>query len=72
MLFRSTLARDVRGFSALGYQVVRVAAVDLFPRTRHVETVVLLSKLRTEHHIEVDLDLGGYGFDLCREQGQLR
>ena len=67
-----TLARDVRGFSALGYQVVRVAAVDLFPRTRHVETVVLLSKLRTEHHIEVDLDLGGYGFDLCREQGQLR
>ena len=37
-----------------------------------IETVVLLSKLRTEHHIEVDLDLGGYGFDLCREQGQLR
>lgn len=53
-----TLARDVKRFSDCGYRAVRAAAVDLFPRTRHVETVVLLSKLRTEHHIEVDLDLG--------------
>ena len=47
----------------------RCNRLDLFPRTSkgadikmdvssHVETVVLLSKLRTEHHIEVDLDLG--------------
>ena len=35
-----------------------IQPVDLFPRTTHVETVVLLSKLCTEHHIEVDLDLG--------------
>ena len=35
----------------------RALAVDLFPRTQHVETVCLLSKLRAEHHIEVELNL---------------
>ncbi len=39
-----TLARDVRRFAEQGYQAVRAAAVDLFPRTRHVETVVLIQK----------------------------
>lgn len=53
-----TLARDVKRFAGQGYAAARAAAVDLFPRTRHVETVVLLSKLHAEHHIEVDLDLG--------------
>ncbi len=52
-----TLARDVRRFSTLGFAPVRCAAADLFPRTRHVETVCLLSKLRAEHHIEVELNL---------------
>ena len=37
-----TLARDVRRFAEAGYAAVRVAAVDMFPRTRHVETVVCL------------------------------
>ena len=41
----ATLARDVKRFSALGYQVRSAQAVDLFPRTQHVETVVLLSKV---------------------------
>ena len=54
----ATLARDVKHFAGLGYQIERARVFDLFPRTRHVETVVLLSKLRAEHHIEVDLDLG--------------
>lgn len=52
-----TLARDVKRFQEAGYVPARAAAVDMFPRTAHVETVVLLSKLRAEHHIEVDLDL---------------
>lgn len=38
----ATLARDVGRFGALGYQAVRAEAVDLFPRTAHVETVALL------------------------------
>ena len=52
-----TLARDVKRFAATGYRAVRAATVDLFPRTQHVETVCLLSKLKAEHHIEVDLNL---------------
>lgn len=52
-----TLGRDVKRFAAHGYAVTRATAVDLFPRTRHVETVCLLSKLKAEHHIEVDLNL---------------
>ena len=54
----ATLARDAARFAGLGYRAERAQGVDLFPRTAHVETVVLLSKLRAEHHIEVDLDLG--------------
>lgn len=39
-----TLARDVGKFRAARYAVVRAAAVDMFPRTRHVETIVLLQR----------------------------
>lgn len=38
----ATLARDVKRFGALGYAPARAEAVDLFPRTAHVETVMLL------------------------------
>jgi 23S rRNA (uracil1939-C5)-methyltransferase len=40
----ATLARDVKRFGEQGYRAERAEAVDLFPRTAHVETVVLLSK----------------------------
>ncbi len=40
----ATLARDVKRFSALGYEPRRAEAVDMFPRTAHVETVVLMSR----------------------------
>jgi 23S rRNA (uracil1939-C5)-methyltransferase len=40
----ATLARDVKRFSQLGYRLQKAAAVDLFPRTPHVETVALLTK----------------------------
>lgn len=38
----ATLARDIKRFSGEGYTVQKAAAVDLFPRTPHVETVCLL------------------------------
>lgn len=41
-----TLARDVKRFCMVGYAPVRCTAVDLFPRTRHVETIVSLQKGR--------------------------
>ncbi|MEG2454775.1 MAG: 23S rRNA (uracil(1939)-C(5))-methyltransferase RlmD, partial [Oscillospiraceae bacterium] len=40
----ATLARDLKLFSEKGYHAVKAAAVDLFPRTAHVETVVGLEK----------------------------
>ena len=38
-----TLARDLSVFSQKGYVVGEVTPVDMFPRTQHVETVVLMS-----------------------------
>ena len=31
--------------------------MDLFPQTTHVETVCILSKLKSTQHIEVELDM---------------
>lgn len=39
-----TLARDLRLFTEKNYSVKELTSVDLFPRTAHIETVVLLSK----------------------------
>ena len=38
----------MKRFAQLGYQAVRACAVDMFPGTRHVETVALLSKMAAE------------------------
>jgi len=39
----ATLGRDIKIFEGFGYKAVRVCAVDMFPGTRHVESVVLLT-----------------------------
>ncbi len=41
----STLARDLAGLLAAGYGIERLALVDLFPQTFHMETVVSLRLL---------------------------
>ncbi len=51
----ATAARDCKQLSQLGYKAEKLRAFDLFPRTTHVETVVLLSKLISTQHIEVEL-----------------
>lgn len=53
----ASLARDCKELEALGYHLEKAAPVDLFPRTTHVETVCLLSKLKSTQHIEVELDM---------------
>ncbi len=54
----ATLARDIAELlAAQGIVLERAQAFDLFPRTRHVETVCLLSKLHTKQHIEIDLSM---------------
>lgn len=52
-----TLARDLRYLRKRGYAVGACQPVDMFPFTKHVETVVLLSKLKSSKKIEVDLDI---------------
>ncbi|MDO5546167.1 MAG: 23S rRNA (uracil(1939)-C(5))-methyltransferase RlmD [Eubacteriales bacterium] len=53
----ATLARDVALLKERGYRLTSTAAADLFPRCAHVETVCLLSKLKSTQHIEVELDM---------------
>ena len=62
----ATLARDVKLFAQSGYEAVRAAAVDMFPGTANVETVVLLSKgeidskkVRVEFSLE-DMDMSEF------------
>lgn len=52
----ATLARDLRYLVDRGYEVNRVKCCDMFPGTGHVETVVLLSKLKSAKSIEVKIE----------------
>ena len=54
----STQVRDLVQFKKIGYNFNEVFPVDLFPYTKHVETVCLLSKLHeAKHHVNVKLDM---------------
>ena len=53
----ATAARDCARLAEIGYLPIKMRAVDMFPRTGHVETVCLLSKLNTRQHIEVDIHM---------------
>ena len=61
-----TLGRDVKRFAGRDYTLKKAVAVDMFPRTAHVETVVLLSKgevdskkIRVEFSLE-DMDMSEF------------
>ena len=53
----ATLARDIKLLGDLGYRFIEATPVDMFPWTGHVETVCLLSKLKTKQHIEINLNM---------------
>ena len=53
----ATAARDAAWLEKNGYHAEKVQPVDLFPRTKHVEAVLLLTKLNVERHIEVDVSV---------------
>jgi 23S rRNA (uracil1939-C5)-methyltransferase len=62
----ATLARDVKLLEKEGYEMQEAQAVDMFPRTNHVETVVQLSKgeidskkIRVEFSLE-DMDMSEF------------
>ncbi len=52
----ATLARDVKFLRGNGYELERVRAVDQFPHTVHVETVVQLSLKKDTPKIEVIME----------------
>jgi tRNA/tmRNA/rRNA uracil-C5-methylase (TrmA/RlmC/RlmD family) len=41
----ATLARDSKQFLDAGYQITQVAILDMFPQTKHIESMLLLTKL---------------------------
>ena len=53
-----TLARDVKLLTQRGYTLKQALAVDMFPQTPHVETVVLLSHKKPDGHINVKVEFG--------------
>lgn len=42
----ATLARDIKLLGEMGYEFVEATPVDMFPHTGHVETVVLMSRVK--------------------------
>ena len=70
----ATAARDCKELVKMGFTVEKIVPVDLFPRTRHCETVVLLSKgeidskkVRVEFSLE-DMDMSGFQKGATYEQ----
>ena len=57
----ATAARDAAWLEQNGYHAEKVQPVDLFPRTKHCEAVLLLSKLNVERHIEVEVSMDELG-----------
>ena len=55
----ATLARDVGILDGMGYRLLEVTPVDMFAQTVHVESIVLLSKLKSNKlkHINVELEM---------------
>ena len=52
-----SLARDIKYLGEGGYALEKWVGIDNFPRTGHVETVALLSKLDVDKHIDVEIKL---------------
>ena len=52
-----TQKRDLELLTKDGWQVKLIQGVDMFPHTEGIETVVLLSKLKVDHHIEIELKM---------------
>ena len=70
----ATMSRDIKFLTERGYIFEEATPVDMFPHTKHVETVVLLSKgkidskkVRVEFSLE-DMDMSGFQKGATYEQ----
>ena len=52
-----SLARDMKYLREGGYTLEKWVGIDNFPRTGHVETVALLSKIDADKHLNVEFEL---------------
>ena len=50
-----SLARDIKYLGEGGYVLEKWVGIDNFPRTGHVETVALLSKIDVDKHINIEI-----------------
>ena len=53
----TSLARDLEMLQYSGYKVEKAVAIDQFPTSSHVESVVLLSQQKADDYLEVEIDL---------------
>ena len=53
----TSLARDLEMLQGRGFQVEKIACVDLFPNTVHVETVVKLVRKTPDAYIDITVDM---------------
>ena len=53
----ATLARDLKYLCENGYGLEKVRAVDMFPHTGHVETVVQLVRKKPDTYIDITVDM---------------
>ena len=54
----TSLARDLESFLKYGYRMEKAVAIDQFPGTSHVETVVMLSHKKPDSVINVKVEFG--------------
>jgi 23S rRNA (uracil1939-C5)-methyltransferase len=58
-----TLVRDLKTLTASGYHVEGAQAFDMFPFTRHVESIALLERVsnrKADAKVHIDVDLEDY------------
>ena len=58
----AALMRDLKTLCEV-YNIDRVTPFDMFPQTRHVETLVVLSHKKPDSHIEVKIDFDNTSLD---------
>lgn len=68
----ATCARDCATLEKMGYKTLKVKPVDMFPRTTHVECVVLMSRPATDWEKYGDYFMNRNVVDIMEEYGEQR
>ena len=66
----STLARDAARFRELGWELVEVCPVDMFPFAGHVESIALLQRMSNTQSKEITLDVDMEDYRRIKSEGR--